>query len=128
MNRIKEVRKKKGLSLQQVADAVGLGNNTISRYETGKREPKLETWQKLADFFNVSVPYLQGTDDKTVIKKISSEDLIQELIDRKVLEPILVGTYEDFDLVPKYQLRNQKIKYDNVFLLHKHESRQLNSD
>lgn len=62
------------------------------------------------------------------LKKISSEDLIQELIDRKVLEPILVGTYEDFDLVPKYKLRNQKIKYDNVFLLHKHESRQLNSD
>lgn len=31
MNRIKEVRKKKGLSLQQVADAVGVGNNTISR-------------------------------------------------------------------------------------------------
>lgn len=87
MNRIKEVRKKKGLSLQQVADAIGVGNNTISRYETGKREPKLETWQALANFFNVTVPYLQGTDDKTVIKKISSEDLLQELIDRKVLEP-----------------------------------------
>ena len=64
MNRIKEVRKKKGLSLQQVADAVGLGNNTISRYETEKREPKLETWQALANFFDVSVPYLQGIDDK----------------------------------------------------------------
>lgn len=64
MNRIKEVRKKKGLSLQQVADAVGLGNNTISRYETGKREPKLETWQALANFFDVTVPYLQGIDDK----------------------------------------------------------------
>lgn len=64
MNRIKEVRKKKGLSLQQVADAVGLGNNTISRYETGKREPKLGTWKALANFFNVSVPYLQGIEDK----------------------------------------------------------------
>ena len=64
MNRIKEVRKKKGLSLQQVADAVGVGNNTISRYETGKREPKLETWQKLATFFNVSIPYLQGIDER----------------------------------------------------------------
>ncbi|WP_242367732.1 hypothetical protein [Lactobacillus intestinalis] len=61
------------------------------------------------------------------LKRISSEDLIQELIDRKVLEPILVGTYEDFDLVPKYKLQNQKIKYDNVFLLH-NESGQLNSD
>ncbi|GAA2962846.1 helix-turn-helix transcriptional regulator [Lactobacillus kefiranofaciens subsp. kefirgranum] len=65
MNRIKEVRKKKGLSLQQVADAVGVGNNTISRYETGKREPKLETWQALANFFNVTVPYLQGIEDKS---------------------------------------------------------------
>lgn len=103
MNRIKEVRKKKGLSLQQVADAVGVGNNTISRYETGKREPKLETWQALANFFNVTVPYLQGIDDKTVIKKFSSEDLLQELLDRKVLEPV----------------KDKPINLDDVFLLHK---------
>lgn len=63
MNRIKEVRKKKGLSLQQVADAVGLGNNTISRYETGKREPKLETWNKLAEYFKVPTSYLMGLSD-----------------------------------------------------------------
>ena len=59
-NRLKEIRTKKGLSLEQVGKGVGLATNTISRYETGKREPKLETWQKLADFFGVSVPYLQG--------------------------------------------------------------------
>ncbi|ATO53769.1 hypothetical protein LA20531_09280 [Lactobacillus amylovorus DSM 20531] len=63
MNRIKEVRKKKGLSLQQVADAVGVGNNTISRYETGKREPKLETWNKLAEYFKVPTSYLMGLSD-----------------------------------------------------------------
>ncbi len=40
-----------------------MANNTLSQYETGKREPKLETWQALADFFNVSVPYLQGIDE-----------------------------------------------------------------
>lgn len=59
-NRLKQLRKEKSLSLEQVGKAVGLATNTISRYETGKREPKLETWQKLADFFGVSVPYLQG--------------------------------------------------------------------
>lgn len=59
-NRIAELRKEKGLTLQQVADAIGVGNNTISRYETGKREPKLETWFKLSDFFDVPVSYLQG--------------------------------------------------------------------
>lgn len=70
MNRIKEVRKKKGLSLQQVADAVGVGNNTISRYETGKREPKLETWNKLANALGVSVAYLQGFPEETEGQKL----------------------------------------------------------
>ena len=59
-NRLKEIRTKKGLSLEQVGKGVGLATNTISRYETGKREPKLETWQKLADFFDVPTSYLQG--------------------------------------------------------------------
>lgn len=60
MNRIKELRKEKGLTIKQVGDGIGVRANTISRYENGKREPKLEIWQKLADFFGVSVPYLQG--------------------------------------------------------------------
>lgn len=75
-NRIAELRKEKGLTLQQVADAIGVGNNTISRYETGKREPKLETWSKLADFFDVPVSYLQGISDiKDDIDKWRVEDL-----------------------------------------------------
>lgn len=89
MNRIKEVRKKKGLSLQQVADAVGLGNNTISRYETGKREPKLETWQALANFFDVTVPYLQGIDDKP--NTGYSKDYIYKLLDDAYKEPYVKG-------------------------------------
>ena len=62
-NRISELRKEKGLTLQQVADAIGVGNNTISRYENGKREPNSEMWKKLANYFNVSVDYLVGNDD-----------------------------------------------------------------
>lgn len=59
-NRIKEVRKAKNFSLEEVGKAIGVGNSTISRYENGDREPSFENWKKLADFFDVSVPYLQG--------------------------------------------------------------------
>ena len=59
-NRIKELRQKNNLTLVELGKKVGLANNTLSQYETGKREPKLETWQKLASFFHVSVPYIQG--------------------------------------------------------------------
>ena len=61
-NRLKELRTKKHLTLKELGEQLGMPNNTLSQYETGKREPKLETWQKLADFFGVSVPYLQGIE------------------------------------------------------------------
>lgn len=62
-NRIKELRLKNNLSQQALAEKVGLSNQSISFYELGKREPKIEAWKKLADFFQVPVAYLQGTSD-----------------------------------------------------------------
>ena len=60
LNRIKELRNKNNLTLRALGQKVNMSSSRLSQYETGKREPKLETWQKLADFFGVSVPYLQG--------------------------------------------------------------------
>lgn len=60
MNRIKQLRKGKNMTLVELSQKVGMPNNTISQYENEKREPKEPTWQALADFFNVSVPYLKG--------------------------------------------------------------------
>ena len=59
-NRLKKLRHKKNLTLRELGEKVGMRNSTLSQYETNKREPKLETWQKLADFFNVPVDYLLG--------------------------------------------------------------------
>lgn len=60
MNRIKELRQKNNLTLRELGKKVDMSSSRISQYETGKREPKLETWKKLADFFDVPVSYLQG--------------------------------------------------------------------
>ncbi len=60
-NRILELRKKKKVSQGDVAKALNVTRAAISLYEMGKHEPKLETWQKLADFFDVPIAYLQGT-------------------------------------------------------------------
>ena len=66
-NRLKELRHEKNLTLKEVSSQLEQNNLKISpdalaKYERGDREPKLDTWQKLADYFNVSVPYLQGLD------------------------------------------------------------------
>lgn len=52
------------------------------------------------------------------LKKISSEDLLQELIDRKVLTQIPVGLYKEFELKRKYKNRDKPINFYGVFLLH----------
>lgn len=60
MNRIKELRKSKGLTQAELAQKVGISEQAVSFYENDRRKPKIETWNKLAAFFNVSVPFLQG--------------------------------------------------------------------
>lgn len=70
-NRIKELRNEKGLSQKEFAKAFSdfvkndktiksVSYATISRWERGENEPKLQTWFKLSDFFDVPVSYLQG--------------------------------------------------------------------
>lgn len=63
MNRLKELRKEKKLTLNQLSEKVGIPRATLSRYENGKSEPKQEIWEHIADFFEVSVAYLMGISD-----------------------------------------------------------------
>lgn len=99
-NRIFELRKQQHKTLQDVGDAVGLGNNTISRYENGKHEPKIETWQKLADYFNVSVPYIMGIDEKVdhnplKINQTFMANTIKNIIKDKKITPKELGEMMD---------------------------------
>ena len=70
MNRIKELRQSKGLTQAELAQKVGVSNQAIHYYENDKREPKNETWQKLADYFGVSVPYIKGELDTEYLEKM----------------------------------------------------------
>ncbi|MBQ8503427.1 MAG: helix-turn-helix transcriptional regulator [Clostridia bacterium] len=57
---LKEIRKSKGISQLKLAMDLNMSQNTISRYETGEREPGIAELIKLADYFNVSIDYLVG--------------------------------------------------------------------
>lgn len=67
--RIKELRKTKNISQLKIALDLNMSQNTISRYETGEREPSIADLIKLADYFKVSIDYLVGrTDDPNIAK------------------------------------------------------------
>lgn len=76
-NRIKQLRLEQRKTQKEVGDAIGKSDRAIAHYERGIREPKLETWIKLAEFFDVSVSYLQGTSDvrRSSIDKTKVDDL-----------------------------------------------------
>ena len=68
-NRIKQIRKQKSISQTMLANAITTTRVNISLYENNKREPKLETWIKLANALGVSVAYLQGFPEETEEQK-----------------------------------------------------------
>ncbi len=67
--RLREIRRAKGVSQLKLAMDLNTTQNTISRYETGEREPGINELIKLADYFNVSVDYLIGRTDNPKIQK-----------------------------------------------------------
>jgi transcriptional regulator with XRE-family HTH domain len=72
--RLKELRKSRKLSQEALGKEVGIDRTSISHYENSdeneQRIPRLDTLQKLADFFDVTYDYLLGrTDDPAVVKE-----------------------------------------------------------
>lgn len=64
-DRLKELRKTKGLSQVALADRLGLSKSTIGAYETGDITPSVEALEMIADFFNVDMNYLLGKESRS---------------------------------------------------------------
>ena len=79
-NRIREIRKAKGLTMKQLGDAIGLAESTISHYEKSRRQPPNDTVFKLADFFGVTVGYLLGVEDSSPsLSEKDNRDIAKDL-------------------------------------------------
>lgn len=64
-NRLRQLRKEKGLTQNQVAIYCDITEKTYQNYELMTREPKIEILAKIADVYDVSIDYLVGrTDEK----------------------------------------------------------------
>lgn len=72
---LKRLRKKYNISQQQLADVVGVSQQSINKYENHNIEPDIETLKTMADFFNTSIDYIVGYKVKS--EKITTE---QELL------------------------------------------------
>lgn len=106
--RLKQLRKEKNMTLEQVANAVGLTRTTIYRYETGTiTNVPLETYDKLAELFCVCRPYLIGwSDDRNItmsdIVVMFESDAFMKAYEsmtreeRKTMSDLLIKGYERY--------------------------------
>ena len=62
---LKKLRKKYNISQQQLADVVGVSQQSINKYENHNIEPDIETLKTMADFFNTSIDYIVGYKEKS---------------------------------------------------------------
>ena len=68
--KIRLLRKEKGLTQQELAKCIKMSDGNLSKYELGRLEPSTDTIKMLADFFNVSTDYLLGlSTDRTKANK-----------------------------------------------------------
>ena len=79
--KVRELARKKGLSLNQVEEKLGYSKNTL--YSLKRQKVSSERLQQIADYFNVSTDYLLGRTDNPAIAGGGSEpDDIDKIIDR----------------------------------------------
>ena len=113
-NRLKEIRIKKKLTLDDIEAKTGIKRGTYSNYENSKTEPKLEVWQKLADFFNVSVPYLQGFETQVPNRLrelrrshgLTLKDTVEKVKEQEalIITADALAKYERGDREPKLEI------------------------
>lgn len=110
MERLKQLREKKGLYQKDIAEFLKIDRTTYVKYEGGKNEPDIETLKKLAEYFETSIDYLTGRTDYTDFEnEIICENLTKYLtpyqatyeidgalfgIKKEVVLSIINGTYK----------------------------------
>lgn len=92
-DRLKERREELGLTLQQLADKIGVSNATVQRYESGRiKTPRMPQLQALAKVLNVDTNYLLGLQEGNAAPDLESPLQKVKLTAR---EQILLSRYKN---------------------------------
>jgi repressor LexA len=135
MNKIKELRKEKGLTLDKLSQITNIAPNTLNQYELGKREPSFEIVKLLADTFNVSIDYMLGRGEKNIGEKKSSTKIpvlgtipagipieaVEEVVDYEEISEDMATRGEFFALKVKGDSMSPLINDGDVVIIKKQD-------
>lgn len=121
---IRSLMEERGMTQDELAQAVGRTRQTVSQYVNGISEPGYDTLVKIADSFNVSVDFLLGrTDAKTVdptmqsiihctgLSEYSVRSLVLDSTDDHITARLINDILEIKNLLPHHLLLVQESKH-----------------
>ena len=105
--RIKELRNRRGMTLAQIADALGTTEATAQRYESGKgiKSIPYDVIEKYANIFGCKPQFIMGWDEKIQEDPVGTATLHAEIL----MDGEFVEMYDDFK---KLNQKNRKIVKD----------------
>ncbi len=116
-NKIMELRKKMGLSQEELAEKIGVARQTISKWELGETSPDLKQAKELSKVFKVSLDELTDNDIKDIlVEKTSNTEKLAGLI-LKFLKFMII-----FIIVLPLLLIGLRVLFKNI---HEHNSGRL---
>ena len=113
MKNLALLRKKAKMNQLELAEKLGVSQQTISKYENGTREPDHTTILKLSEIFNVSTDYLLGKTDNTTDEQYylngETRQIAQEIKDNPELRALFDAsrnaTPEDLEITKDILLK-----------------------
>ena len=94
--RLKKLRKEKGMTQLDLAAALNVSSGTVAMWETGKRKPSFDMFDKLTEVFDKRIDYILGATDDPAPATLSNNDITQ------LGEWVVQEEYED--IMRKYSL------------------------
>lgn len=131
MNRIKELRKQKGITQEELGRILDVGKATISNYESEKRQLTADILQKLAEYFGVSTDEILGLDNakpEPIGKPVDPAEFPPQTLIRQPLPdpenetaliPILGSVRAGYDYIAEQEMLGWLKVEENFAALHR---------
>jgi len=121
-SRVRELRRARGWTLEQAANAVGLARSTLSKIENGQMSPTYEVLKKLAEGLEISVPQLFTPPSKGQVMgrmAVTKSGEGAAHITTTYEHELLAGTLRTKQMLPyRARIRARKVEEFNGWVRH----------
>ena len=120
--KIQKLRKKQGLTQEQFAEQLFVSRTAVSKWETGRGTPSMESLKQIANLFHITLDQLLSTEEVVVIAENENKDnmkrfasYIDGIINLSALLGLLLPLYKV--TVKQSTVNNMEDKYGKYYYL-----------